>query len=436
MPRRDPFAPVLRNRFAAFLRIEAARGTAPNAVPVAGAAAPVTLFADGRERINLGSNNYLGLTTDRRVVAAARAALEQYGTGSSGSRILNGTTGLHLELEQELADFYGVEAAVVTPSGFTANLALLGSVGAPGDALLIDAHSHASLRAGAEASRAAVVRWHHNDVESLRARLEGLDQQAGVVVVVDGVYSMHGEVAPVGEVLTVCREHGARLVVDEAHGVGVLGALGRGAAEAAGVLGEVDAVTVTMSKALGSCGGAVLTSAAMAEGLRSAAVPYVFAASNVPASVGAALAAVRVLRAEPERSARVGAMGALLRRLLRETGVHALPGEGPIIAVPVGDGGETVAAWRRVFDAGVYANAATFPAVPQGEGILRLSVMATHTEEQLERGVAAIAGALGAPAGSERADGVDSVVTLPSTPDLAAPRPPVQRTGPVHVLSP
>jgi 8-amino-7-oxononanoate synthase len=435
MPRRDPFAPVLRNRFAAFLRVEAARGTAPNAVPVAGAAAPVTLFADGRERVNLGSNNYLGLTTDPRVVSAAREALDRYGTGSSGSRILNGTTRLHLDLEQELADYYGVEAAVVTPSGFTANLALLGSIGAPGDALLVDAHSHASLRAGADASRAAVVRWRHNDLASLRERLTRLDPDAGAVVVVDGVYSMHGEVAPLVEVLALCREHGARLVVDEAHGIGVLGALGRGAAEAAGVLDEVDAVTVTMSKSLGSCGGAVLTSAAVAEGLRSAAVPYVFAASNVPASVGAALAALRVLRAEPERSARVRQRGALLRSLLRQAGVRALPGDGPIIAVPVGDGGDTVAAWRRVFDAGVYANAATFPAVPQGEGILRLSVMATHTEEQLARGVAAIAAVLDTPSEPMPAEPEGSVITLPSTADVAAPRPPAQRSAAVPAWS-
>lgn len=394
MPRRDAFAPALTNRLATFLRAEAARGTAPNAVPVAGASASVTQFSDGVERVNLGSNNYLGLTTHPRVIAGARAALEAYGTGASGSRMLNGTTDLHLALEAELADFYGVEAAVVTPSGFTANLAVLSAVGAPGDLMLVDGQAHASLHAGAQASRATVVRFRHNDVGDLQRRLDAADPRVGAVVVVDGVYSMHGGVADLVDVLAVCRAAGARLVVDEAHGVGVLGELGRGAAEAAGVLADVDAMTVTLSKALGSAGGAVLTSAAVAEGLRSAAVPYVFATSNVPASVGAALAAVRVLRDEPELPARVRALGDLLRRMFWAAGVNALPGAGPIVAVPVGGGSETVDTWRRVFDAGVYVNAATFPVVPRDEGILRLSVMATHTEEQLERGVAAIAAAL------------------------------------------
>lgn len=398
MPRRDAFAPVLTNRLAAFLRTEAKVGRSPQAVPVAGSTAAVTRYSDGRERINLGSNNYLGLTTHPRVIAGARAALDAYGTGACGSRMLNGTTDLHLALEEELADFYEVEAAVVTPSGFTANLAVLSAAGSPGDLLLVDGQAHASLHAGAQASRATVVRFRHNDVADLRRRLEAADPGVGVVVVVDGVYSMHGGVADLVDLLAVCREAGARLVVDEAHGVGVLGGLGRGAAEAAGVLADVDAVTVTLSKALGSAGGAVLTSAAVADGLRSAAVPYVFATSNVPASVGAALAAVRVLREEPELPARVRSLGDSLRRGLWAAGVDALPGAGPIVSVPVGGASETVAAWRRVFDAGVYVNAATYPVVPRDEGILRLSVMATHTEEQLERGVAAIATAV---AGSE-----------------------------------
>ena len=408
MPRRDPFAPVLNDRLAAFLRSESDDRLAPHAVPVGGAAAPVTRYSDGRERINLGSNNYLGLTTDPRVLDGARSALEQYGSGASGSRMLNGTTELHLQLEEELADFYGVEAAVVTTSGYTANLALLTAIGAHGDAIVMDAHCHASLRAGAEGSRARVVRFRHDDVADLRRRLEALDPTAGVVVVVDGVYSMHGREAPLLEVVSVCRSAGARLVVDEAHGIGVLGTHGRGAAEAAGVLGSVDAVTITMSKSLGSCGGAVLTTRAVAEGLRSAAVPYVFAASNVPASVGAALAALRVLRAEPERVARVRALGQSLRRMLWSRGVNALPGNGPIVAVPVGSSSATVAAWRRTFDAGVYANLAFFPAVAKDEGLLRLSVMATHTEEHLERGVTAVAEAVG---GLSRTDGL---LTLPS----------------------
>ena len=382
-------------------------------MPVAGAAGPVTRYADGALRTNLGSNNYLGLTTDPRVVEGARAALELYGTGASGSRVLNGTSRLHLALEEELADFYGVEAAVVTPSGFTANLALLSAVGGPGDAVLVDAHAHASIQAGATASRAQVLRWRHNDLDSLRSRLERVDARAGVVVVADGVYSMQGETAPLAGLVAVCAQAGARLVVDEAHGIGVLGATGRGAAEAAGVLADVDAVTITMSKSLGSCGGAVLTSAALAEGLRTRAVPYVFAAANVPASVGASLAALRVLRAEPERVERVRALSALLRRELARCGVPVLPGQGAVVAVPVGDDEQVLHAWRAVFAAGVYVNAAIHPAVPRDQGVLRLSVMATHTEDQLERAVAVVAEALRGASALAPAPARPLVVQLP-----------------------
>ncbi|SDQ74516.1 8-amino-7-oxononanoate synthase [Quadrisphaera sp. DSM 44207] len=391
MARRDPFAPVVNDRFARQLRAMADPGPSPAAVPVSSASAPVTRFSDGVERVNLGSNNYLGLTTDPQVVAGAQAALDRYGTGACGSRMLNGTTDLHLALEAELADFYGVEAAVVTTSGFTANLALLSSVGRPGDALLVDSQAHASLQMGAGASRAALVRWRHNDLDALRAELEAVDPAAGVVVVVDGVYSMHGGTAPLPRIAALCRDAGARLVVDEAHGIGVLGERGRGAAEAAGVLDSVDAVTVTLSKALGSCGGAVLTGAAVAEGLRGAARPYVFATSNVPASLGASLAALRVLRADPERPRRVRALAGLLRRELELAGVPTLPGEAAVVAVPGGSTQDTLAAWRAVFARGVYVNAVIHPAVPRGEGLLRLSVMATHDERLVERAVAAVA---------------------------------------------
>ncbi|WP_180357685.1 aminotransferase class I/II-fold pyridoxal phosphate-dependent enzyme [Streptomyces sp. NP160] len=372
-------------------------GASPYAVPAAGASGPVVVFTDGRERVNLASNNYLGLTDDPRVRAAARDAVDRYGTGVSGSRLLNGTTDLVLELEAELADFYGVEACVVTTSGYTANLALLSAVGRPGDALLLDAAAHASLHAGAAASAARVLRWRHNDLDALRRRLGALEEDAGVVVVVDGVYSMEGTCAPLRELVALCREHGARLVVDEAHGVGVLGALGRGACEEAGVLGDVDAVTLTTSKALASCGGAVLTSAAVAEGLRGSAAPYLFAAGQVPAAVAAALAAVRVLRAEPERVAALADRAAQLREELAAAGVPVVASRGAVVGVPVGEEREVVEVWRRVFAAGAATNAVVHPAVPRGGALLRLSVMSTHTDEQLARGAAAVAAGLARP---------------------------------------
>nr|WP_275585571.1 pyridoxal phosphate-dependent aminotransferase family protein [Blastococcus saxobsidens] len=342
----------------------------------------------------MGTGNYLGLAGDPRVVEAAGAALRRYGTSASGSRVLNGTTALHLELEDELADHYGTEAAVLTSSGVNANLALLSTVCGPDDVLLVDAHVHASLHAAAAASRGAVVRWRHNDLDSLTTRLERLDARAGAVVVVDGVYSMTGELAPLAGIVALCERYSVRLVVDEAHGLGVLGAGGRGAAEQAGVLGRVDAVTVALSKSLASVGGAVMTSRAAADGIRAGAMPYVFSAANDPASVAAALAALRILRAEPERVARLQRNGELLRTALAEAGAQPVPGRGAVIAVPTGSEEVTAAAWRRCFDDGVYTNAVAYPAVPRGKGVLRLTVMATHTEEQLREAAEVVAAAV------------------------------------------
>ena len=392
--RRDPFAPLLENPLAALLRRHTEQGAATHAVPTGGAPQAVTLYDDGRHRINLGSNNYLGLAADPRVIEAATAALRGFGTSTSGSRVLNGTTRLHLELEEELADHYGTEAAVLTSSGINANVALLSTIGSPGDVLLVDGHAHASVHAGAAASRGTVSRFRHNDVDSLGQRLEALDPRAGAVIVVDGVYSMTGETAPLRDIVRLCDRHGARLVVDEAHGLGVLGELGRGAAEHAGVLDRVDAVTVAFSKSLASVGGAVMTSRAAADGIRASALPYVFSAANDPAAVGAALAALRILRAEPERMAATRHNGDLFRAALAGAGAPPLPGKGAVIAVPTGTEELTATAWRLAFDAGVYCNAVAYPAVPRGRGVLRLSVMATHTDEQLRTAADVVAAAV------------------------------------------
>src|SRR4051812_33960981 len=392
--RRDAFAPLLANPLAALFRAHDAVGAGTHAVPTGGAPTALTMYDDGRRRINLGSNNYLGLADDPRVVEAAVEALRRFGTSTSGSRVLNGTTRLHLTLEEELAAFYGAEAAVLTSSGINANLALLSTVCGPGDALLIDAHAHASVHGGAAASAGTAIRFRHNDVASLAARFEQLDPQAAAVVVVDGVYSMSGATAPLPEIAELCDAHGARLVVDEAHGLGVLGREGRGAVEHTGVLHRVDAVTVAFSKSLASIGGAILTTRAAAEGIRASALPYVFSAANDPASVGAALAALRILRAEPERRARVRENGDLLRRLLTEAGAPPLPGSGAVVAVPTGGKDVTAVAWRAAYDAGVYCNAVAHPAVPRGKGVLRLSVMATHTAEQLCTAAEIVAGAV------------------------------------------
>jgi 8-amino-7-oxononanoate synthase len=412
--RRDPFTPLLDNPVAALMREHDRTGARTHAVPTAGAPEALTVYADGRTRINLGSNNYLGLAGDPRVVAAAVEAVRQYGTSTAGSRVLNGTTRLHLALEEELADHYGTEAAVLTSSGVNANLALLSTACGPGDAVLVDAHAHASVHAGAAASRGTVVRFRHNSVGSLTTRLERLHPSAGAVVVVDGVYSMTGELAPLAEIVDLCERYSARLVVDEAHGLGVLGDGGRGAVERTGVLDRVDAVTVAFSKSLASVGGAVMTSKAVADGIRASAVPYVFSAANDPAATGAALAALRLLRAEPERRRRLQENADELRRALTAAGAAPVPGRGAVVAVATGDEAVTAEAWRRAYDAGVYVNAVAYPAVPRGQGVLRLAVMATHTTEQVRFSaevVAAAVHAAGAP------------------PVAAAPALPTSRTG-------
>ncbi|MGY1687943.1 aminotransferase class I/II-fold pyridoxal phosphate-dependent enzyme [Geodermatophilus sp. SYSU D00867] len=392
--RRDAFAPLLGNPLAALLREHDRAGVGTHGVPTAGAPEPVTVYDDGVPRVNLGSNNYLGLAGDPRVVEAAVAAVRRFGTSTSGSRVLNGTTRLHLQLEEELADHYGVEAAVLTSSGVNANVALLSTACGSDDALLVDAHAHASVHAGAAASRGTVTRFRHNDLESLARRLDRLDPRAGAVVVVDGVYSMTGETAPLAGLADLCAAYGARLVVDEAHGLGVLGEHGRGAAELCGVLDRVDAVTLAFSKSLASVGGAVLTSRAVADGIRASAVPYVFSAANEPAGVGAALAALRILREEPERRDRLQENGARLRVELSVAGTPPLPGSGAVIAVPTGSEEATAAAWRAAYEAGVYCNAVAYPAVPRGKGVLRLSVMATHTAEQLQAAAGSVAAAV------------------------------------------
>jgi 8-amino-7-oxononanoate synthase len=392
--RRDPFARLLGDDRATMFRRHQQEGRATHSVPSAGAPQPLTVFDDGRTRVNLGSNNYLGLAGDPQVVEAAVAALRQYGTSAAGSRLLNGTTRLHLTLERELAEHYGTEDAVLTSAGVNANVAVLSTSCGPGDVLLVDAHAHASLHAAAAASRGTVARFTHNSAASLERRLTALDPEAGAVVVVDGVYSMSGESAPLPAIAGLCRRFSARLVVDEAHGLGVLGEHGRGAAEAAGVLDRVDAVTVSFSKSLASVGGAVMTSRAVADGIRAAAMPYVFSAANDPAAVAAALASLRVLRREPERMQRLRENGELLRRVLTECGAAPLPGRGAVIAVPVGDDEVTRAAWAAAHEAGVYTSAVAYPAVPRGKAVLRLSVMATHTEQQLRLAAEVVAAAV------------------------------------------
>jgi 8-amino-7-oxononanoate synthase len=345
----------------------------------------------------LGSNNYLGLTGDPRVIEGAHEALARYGTGLTGSRLLNGTIDLHLELEAEIAAWMGTEDAIVFTTGHQANVGTLGTILGPGDTVIADSADHASILDGCLLSRAKLRPFRHGRLDKLEKMLErGSEDGGGVLVVVDGVFSMEGDVADLPRVSALARAHGARLMVDEAHGAGVLGARGAGASELLGVEDEVDLRMGTFSKSLASCGGFIAGSAEVIEYLRIASRAFLFTASAVPAAVGAALAALRIVRSDegPALFARVLDNARALNRGLHDLGFRVveptrLPsGEEvvtPIVPVVVGDDWKAVLLWRALYDAGVYVNVALHPAVPPAGALLRTSVMATHDGATLER---------------------------------------------------
>ncbi len=359
------------------------------------AAAPVVEM-EGERRIMLGSNNYLGLTADPRVIEAAHDAIRRYGTGVTGSRLLNGTLDLHLELEAELAGWMGTEDALVFSTGHQANLGAIGTILGPEDTVVVDSGDHASILDGVLLSRAKMRAFRHNRLDLLEKRLGQAEADGGgILVVVDGVFSMEGDVAPLPEIADLCDRFGARLMVDEAHGLGVLGERGAGASELLGVEERVDLRMATFSKSLASCGGVIAGPADVIDFLRIQSRPFLFTAAGVPAAVGAALAATRICRSDEGRElfARVLANGEYLNAGLRELGFHvvdpvALP-DGtrvatPIVPVLVADDWKAALLWKALYDAGVYVNVALHPAVPPGGALLRTSVMATHERSTLD----------------------------------------------------
>jgi 8-amino-7-oxononanoate synthase len=368
---------------------------------------------EGAERIMLGSNNYLGLTGDERVLQGAEDALHRFGTGLTGSRLLNGTIPLHLDLEREIAEWMETEEALVFSTGHQANLGTLGTLLGPSDTVIVDAGDHASILDGCLLSRAKLRPFRHNRLDKLEKMLaRAQDDGGGVLVVVDGVFSMEGDIAPLGEICDLCERYGARLMVDEAHGAGVLGERGAGTAELLGVGDRVDLRMGTFSKSLASCGGFVAGSHEVIEYLRISSRAFLFTASAVPAAVGAALAALRVVRSEDGTVLleRVLENARRLRDGLQERGfavvapqhlpadaavqerapgVHVAGGEQtivtPIVPILIGDDWKAALLWRALYDAGVFVNTALHPAVPPGGALLRTSVMATHDEETLDR---------------------------------------------------
>jgi 8-amino-7-oxononanoate synthase len=359
---------------------------------------------EGQPRIMLASNNYLGLTGDERVMQGARDALARYGTGLTGSRLMNGTTPLHLELERELAEWMETEDAIVFTTGHQANMGALGTLLDSADTVVVDSGDHASILDGVLLSRAKMRPFRHNRMDKLERALErAQDDGGGVLVVVDGVFSMEGDVAPLVEIVELCGRHGARLMVDEAHGAGVLGARGAGAAELLGVEDRVDLRMGTFSKSFAACGGFLAGEAEVIDYLRISSRAFIFTASAVPAALGAALAALRILRSSegPQLMAAALQNAAYLAEGLQAIGYEVLrgepvrmgPAEGapvervrtPIIPVMVGDDWKAALLWRALYDGGVFTNCALHPAVPPGGALLRTSVMATHDRPTLDR---------------------------------------------------
>jgi 8-amino-7-oxononanoate synthase len=352
---------------------------------------------EGKSRIMLGSNNYLGLTGDERVKQGALEALHRYGTGLTGSRLLNGTIDLHLELEHELAEWFGTEAALVFTTGHQANVGALGTILGPGDTVVADSGDHASILDGCILSRAKLRAFRHNRMDRLEHTLEkAADDGGGILVVVDGVFSMEGDVAPLPEIADLCARFGARLMVDEAHALGVLGARGAGSCELLGIEDRVDLRMATFSKSLASCGGVIAGPSDVIEFLRIASRPFLFTASAVPAAVGSALAAVRICRSDEGRElfARVLDNARYLHSGLSQLGFQVVEptqlGDGteiitPIVPVVVGDDWKAVFLWKALYEGGVFVNVAIHPAVPPAGALLRTSVMATHDRETLDQ---------------------------------------------------
>src|SRR3954452_23361872 len=387
----DVFAKVRGHERVELFHVAQEAGNLPYFRRLESPAAPVVAM-EGAERIMLGSNNYLGLTGDPRVVEGAQQALDRYGTGVTGSRLLNGTLDLHLELEHELAAWMGTEDAIVFTTGHQANVGCLGTILGPGDVVVADSGDHASILDGCLLSRAKLRPFRHNRLDKLERSLEkAAGDGGGILVVVDGVFSMEGDVAPLVEIADLAERYGARLMVDEAHALGVLGPRGAGTSELLGVEDRVDLRMGTFSKSLASCGGVIAGPAEVIDFLRLQSRAFLFTAAAVPAAVGAALAALRIVRSPegPELMSRVLANARYLRDGFRRLGFKVVEQDGdvvtPVIPILVEDDWKAALLWKALYDAGVFVNVAVHPAVPPGGALLRTSVMATHEPATLDR---------------------------------------------------
>ena len=352
------------------------------------------VIMEGKRRIMLGSNNYLGLTTHPDVIEAGLEAIRQYGSGCSGSRFLNGTLQLHLELEKELADFLRKEAVVTFSTGFQSNLGIISAVVGRGDYVIMDRENHASLYDGCRLSFGKMLRFKHNDMEDLEQKLKSVPETAGCLIVTDGVFSMGGDIANLPEICRLAKKYGARVMVDDAHGLGVIGEGGRGTASFYGLEDEVDIYMGTFSKSLASLGGYMAASERVVDYVKHSSRPFIFSASITPASCATALAALRVLEAHPELPETLQHNALYMRKKLDEAHVRMRPSNGnmiPIIPIYTYEVIPTLTIAKELYDLGVYVNSSLPPATAPTECLLRTSLMATHTEALIDEAVEIIA---------------------------------------------
>jgi 8-amino-7-oxononanoate synthase len=358
-------------------------GLYPYFIPLTNNEGTEALIGD-HHLIMIGSNNYLGLTVHPKVRQAAIDAVEHYGTSCTGSRFLNGTLELHLELERRLAAWLGRDRTLVFSTGYQVNVGTISAVVGRGDYVITDKEDHASIIDGCRLSYGTMKRFPHGDLEALDRVLASLPEDRGKLVVVDGVFSMGGDVAPLPDLIPICKKHEARLMVDDAHSMGVLGG-GRGTAADFGITEGVDLVMGTFSKSFASLGGFIAGDEDVIDYIQHHARSLIFSASIPPANAAAAMAALEIMQEEPERIQRLVDIGAFMRKRYRELGFNIGHSETPIIPIIIGDDDKTLRFWKALFDAGVYTNPVLSPAVPPGLQLLRTSYMATHTDEQLEK---------------------------------------------------
>lgn len=342
------------------------------------------VIIDGRRVLMIGSNNYLGLTSDPRVRQAAIDAIGRFGTSCTGSRFLNGTLALHQELEARLATFMNKDAALVFSTGFQVNLGVISSLVGRGDVVVADKDDHASIVDGCLLALGELRRFSHNDLDHLSRVLEKIDQDTGILVVVDGVFSMGGDLAPLPEMIQICKKYNARLMVDDAHSIGVMGG-GRGTSAHYGVTDDVDLVMGTFSKSFASLGGFIAGDKDVIHYIQHHARSLIFSASMPASNVAAVLAALDIIETEPEHCERLWDVTEHMRTGLKEMGFNTLASVTPIIPILVGEVEKTFLAWKMCFDKGLYTNAVISPAVPPDQCLLRTSYMATHTHEQIDR---------------------------------------------------